>query len=197
MIMRESNDEQILEKVVYALSQHESSRAMSAVRELVTRTDVSRGVRRQAIYWLGTEGSAADVSTLRALYSQLDDREMRKQIIFVVAEAGGQENRDWLLALATNEDEELELRKNAMYWIGESGASVAQLIRLYDQMHDREMRETLIWVLAENGDNMAIDKLLDIARNDSSVELREKAIFWLGESEDPRAIDFLIELIDG
>ena len=84
-----------------------------------------------------------------------------------------------------------------MYYIGESGASVAQLIEFYDGMSDREMREQLIWVLAQNGDNVAIDKLLDIARNDPNMRLREQAIFWLGESEDPRAIDFLIELIDG
>jgi hypothetical protein len=41
-----------------------------------------------------------------------------------------------------------------------------------------------------------VDKLLDIARNDSDREMRKKALFWLSQSNDPRVADLLQEIID-
>lgn len=196
-ILRESDDNDVLEQAVFALSQHGNPRALNAVRDLVARSDVANNVRKQAIFWLGSVGSEQDVLALRTLYLEINDRELKEQIVIAVAQAGGDVNVEWLLQLALNESEAIEVRKNAMFWFGESGASVARLVVLYDEMNDSEMRAQLIWVLAETDEDAAIAKLLDIARNDSDVELREKAIFWLGESENPRALDFLIELIDG
>ena len=46
-------------------------------------------------------------------------------------------------------------------------------------------------------DELAVDKLFDIAKNETDRELKKKAIFWLGQSDDPRAPAFLERLIDG
>ena len=40
-----------------------------------------------------------------------------------------------------------------------------------------------------------MDKLIDLARNDTDREIRSKATFWLGQSRDPRASKFLEERI--
>ncbi len=194
---QESGDEELLLQAVFALSQHDSPRAMNAVRAMAADAEIPINVRRQAVYWMGSEGNDSDIRALKAMYPDVRDREVRTAIVHAVAEAGGRENREWLLQLALDEDEPIEVRKNAMYFIGEAGASVPQLIDLYDSTFETEMRTQLIWVLAETGEETAVDKLLDIARNDPEIRLREQAIFWLGESDDPRAIDFLLELIDG
>ena len=63
-------------------------------------------------------------------------------------------------------------------------------------MTDTEIKEQLIFVLSQRGrDGRAIDKLMDIAKNDKDKELRGKAMFWLGQSRDPRALKFLEDLI--
>ena len=60
------------------------------------------------------------------------------------------------------------------------------------------MREQVIFALSQRGnrDPLAVDKLLDIAKNEKDRELRKKAIFWLGQSKDPRAAKLLAELIN-
>jgi hypothetical protein len=41
----------------------------------------------------------------------------------------------------------------------------------------------------------AVRKLIDIAKNDPSVEMKKKAIFWLGQSRDPEAMEFFKEIL--
>jgi HEAT repeat protein len=57
------------------------------------------------------------------------------------------------------------------------------------------MKEQAIFVLSQKKDAGAIDKLIDIAKNDRDREMRGKAIFWLGQSRDPRAMRLLEEII--
>ena len=88
------------------------------------------------------------------------------------------------------------MRKQALFWAGQTGASTESFASLYDKMSDFEIKEQLIFVLSQRGrDAKAIDKLMDIAKNDKDKELRGKAVFWLGQSRDPRALKYLEELI--
>ena len=52
-----------------------------------------------------------------------------------------------------------------------------------------------MFVLSQRHETAAVDKLMDIARNDTDREIRAKATFWLGQSRDPRAAKFLEERI--
>jgi HEAT repeat protein len=93
----------------------------------------------------------------------------------------------------------MELRKQALFWAAQQGtASTAQLAAIYDKNTDQEMKEQAIFTLAQRGnkDPQAVDKLLDIAKNDKNAELRKRAIFWLGQSKDPRAAKLLQQLIE-
>jgi HEAT repeat protein len=99
--------------------------------------------------------------------------------------------------IALNQKENIDLRKKALFWAGQGrSVEIADLVRLYDSMKDREMREQLIFVYSQRRDPAALDKLFDIAKNDPDRELRKKAIFWIGQSRDPRAAQFLQELIN-
>jgi HEAT repeat protein len=90
----------------------------------------------------------------------------------------------------------METRKQALFWAGQGGASVADLTSLYNTMDEREMREQLIFVYSQREEPAAVDKLLEIARRDSDAELRKKALFWLGQSDDPRAAKALQDIIE-
>jgi len=99
--------------------------------------------------------------------------------------------------IAVNPKEDIELRKKALFWAGQSGVAIPEFAQLYDKMGDTEMKEQIIFVLSQRqSDKAAIDKLFDIAKNDKDPDLRKKAIFWLGQSRDPRVQQFLMDLIN-
>ncbi|HXG71898.1 MAG TPA: hypothetical protein VNJ04_14920, partial [Gemmatimonadaceae bacterium] len=90
-----------------------------------------------------------------------------------------------------------ELRKKALFWAGQSGVEIAELVRLYDRMESGEMKDQLIFVYSQRSrETAAVDKLFAIARTDRDAERRKKAIFWLGQSRDPRVQQFLLDLIN-
>ena len=99
--------------------------------------------------------------------------------------------------IAVNQKEDIELRKKALFWAGQSGVAISEFASLYDRMGDTEMKEAIIFTLSQRqSDKAAIDKLFDIAKNEKDADLRKKAIFWLGQSHDPRVQQFLIDLIN-
>jgi HEAT repeat protein len=131
------------------------------------------------------------------LYGRLTDRDLKEKVLFAVSNQRATGSGAWLLAIATNERESVELRKQALFWAGNNkAASLTDITALYDRLSDREMKEQVIFVLSQNRAEASVDKLMDIARRDSDRELRSKAIFWLGQSRDPRVLKFLEELIN-
>jgi HEAT repeat protein len=106
------------------------------------------------------------------------------------------ENTRWLMDLALNQKESIDLRKKALFWAGQTGADIGDLVQLYDRTSDHDMREQLIFVYSQRHETQALDKMIDIARHETDRELRKKAIFWLGQSRDPRAAQALLEIIN-
>jgi len=92
--------------------------------------------------------------------------------------------------------ESVDLRKQALFWRGQKNDSpLGDLITLYPRLELQELREHFVFVLSQRHETAAVDKLMDIARNDTDREIRAKATFWLGQSRDPRAAKFLEERI--
>jgi predicted ATP-grasp superfamily ATP-dependent carboligase len=106
------------------------------------------------------------------------------------------ENTRWLMDLAVNSREDVELRKKALFWAGQTGADIGDLTALYDRSSDRDIKEQLIFVYSQRHESAALDKLIDIARHETDKDLRKKAVFWLGQSHDPRAAQVLLEIIN-
>jgi HEAT repeat protein len=195
-LLRSSTDRQIQEKALFALSQHRSARAGDALRGYVQRTDAPTELREQAIFWLGQRRSEETAAFLRDMYARLTEPQLREKIIFSLSQQRSAENAAWLLERARDPSEDIELRKQALFWAGQGGVPIADLVAIYDRMPDREMREQLIFVYSQRKDPAAIDKLFAIARSDPDKELRTRAIFWLGQSKDPRVAQFLSDLIN-
>jgi HEAT repeat protein len=195
-ILRSSTDPSMQEKAVFALSQHGSERARQALRTYAERPGLSADLREKAIFWIGQSGGAENEAFLRALYGRLTETPLREKVLFAVSQAGGTENGRWLLGLARDGRQPLELRKRALFWAGQSDASMSELTALYAAMPDREMREQLIFVYSQRDEPAAVDKLLDIAKREADPELRKKALFWLGQSDDPRAAKALQDIIE-
>jgi TolA-binding protein/HEAT repeat protein len=191
------SDPQIQEKAIFALSQLQSPRAAAILCSYSGRRDRPADLREKSIFWLGQRRSAENQQCLRGLYKNLESDDLKEKVIFSLSQMGGADNYRWLMDIALDAKEHIELRKKALFWAGQGGSvDVADLVKLYDSMNDREMREQLIFVYSQRNEEAALDKLFQIGKNDPDRELRKKAIFWVGQSRNPRAAQYLQDLIN-
>ena len=197
-ILRDARtDPDIQDKAIFALSQHNSTRSASILRTYAERRDAPEEMREKAIFWLGQRRSPDNAQFLKDLYAKVESDDLKEKIIFSLSQMGGADNYRWLMDIALNQAEDIEIRKKALFWAGQGhNVDVADLVRLYDSMKDRDMREQLIFVYSQRREDAALDKLFDIGKNDPDRELRKKAIFWIGQSRSPRAADYLQQLIN-
>ncbi len=196
-ILKGNGDQNIKGKALFSLSQQNEPRAQQSLRDFAMRESEKSDLREKAIFWLGQRRSAENTQFLRDLYSRLTNQDLKEKVLFSLSQQRGAGNEQWLMNIAVNPKEDIELRKKALFWAGQSGVAIAEMSRLYDRMGDSEMREQIIFVLSQRQhDPAAMDKLFDIAKNEKDPELRKKAIFWLGQSRDPRVQQFLMDLIN-
>ena len=188
---------EIQEKAIFALSQHRSARAAAILRDFAARRDANIDLREKAIFWIGQSRSPDNAQFLKDLYAKVENDDLKDKIIFSLSQMGGADNYRWLMDIALNQKEDIEIRKKALFWAGQGrNVDVADLVKLYDSMSDREMREQLIFVYSQRREDAALDKLFQIGKNDPDRELRKKAIFWIGQSRSPRAAQYLQDLIN-
>ncbi len=90
-------------------------RARAFTREVVKRDDVPDDVRPDVIRGLGGDyATGADYRLLRELYPRLNADRDRDAVIGVLANAGGRDNTDWLLALARSPTETVGRRRRVI-----------------------------------------------------------------------------------
>lgn len=196
-IMRSSQDPELLNSAIFAISQQETPEAAALLRELAENASLGVELRKQAIYWLAEEHEERSVPFLTELYGKLDDTELKRQVLFAVAQTEADTALGWLLERAADTRETVEVRKQALFWANDTGLPLAQLRGLYGTTAERELREQIVWLISESEDNpsAALDALIEIARTDPDLEMRRKAIFWIGESDDPRAEQLLLDIL--
>lgn len=195
-ILNGAGDPGLKEKALFALSQQDSERGTQALREIAGREGASPELREKAIFWLGQRPAGDDGAFLRELYGRLRSPELKEKVLFSLSQQRGAGNERWLLDVAQDGRENVELRKKAIFWATQAGVGIDQLNALYARLPDRELREQLIFAYSQRREPAAVDRLMDVARRDADPELRKKAIFWLGQSRDPRAAQFLTSLLD-
>ncbi|HEV7590967.1 MAG TPA: HEAT repeat domain-containing protein [Longimicrobium sp.] len=195
-ILRTTSDPEIQEKAVFALSQHRSPRAAQLLRTYAEREGAPENVREKAIFWIGQRSTPENAAYLRAMFGRLRDDELKKKVLFSLSQMRGQGNERWILNVALDAGQPVEVRKQALFWASQAGVPLAEVVGLYDRLRDADLREHLIFVLSQRmRDAAAMDKLIEIARHDPDRRMREKALFWLGQSRDPRALRALSEVI--
>ena len=194
-LLRYSADDEIREKALFALAQQDDERAAATMRAVIQDPSMPNELRGNAIFWLGQNDSPSTNAYMRELYASLDDDELREQVLFAVSQSDDPANGKWLVDIATDRSQPMELRKNALFWAGQSGVGVEDLLAMWSLDLDHEMKEQLVFVYSQSDEPAALDKLFEIARTETDKELRENAIFWLGQSDDPRVTEFLDELI--
>jgi HEAT repeat protein len=194
-ILQSADDNAIREKAIFSLSQHGSARANQALRDFALKSTAPISLRENAIFWLGQSHRAENADFLRQIYKSTKEKALKDKIIFSMSQGRRGESSRWLIEIVTDPAEDTDTRKSALFWLGQSGGSLAELFTLYDRLTDQELREQMIFVYSQRRERAAVDKLIEIARNEKDRELRKKALFWLGQSKDPRVPALLEEIL--
>ena len=140
--------------------------------------------------------SQADRTWARSIFPRLTSRRLQDPILMGLAQHGTADDLRWVLGLASNEQLPVETRRQAIFWAGQGGATVSDLLATYRTLSDRRVKEHAIFALSQKEGEAATDALVDIARKDDDRDLRRKALFWLGQRKDARAAQVLTEIIN-
>ncbi|MEM7415809.1 MAG: HEAT repeat domain-containing protein [Gemmatimonadota bacterium] len=198
-ILMDSDDQEIQERAIFAISQRSGdARAVRILKDYAERDDIDNELRANAIFWISQNPDAGGATYLIDLYPRLDDEELKERAIFGISQTRSEEAREWLMELARDRGEDVELRKNALFWAGQIGSlRGSDFNGLYNALDHREMREQVIFVASQSRSEEGVDFLMEVAQTEQDSELKERAIFWLGQSTDPRVPEFLLSLIRG
>jgi HEAT repeat protein len=136
------------------------------------------------------------LEAVRAIANDDSENEaIRKHAIFVLSQLPDGAGSPALLSIARG-DGEISIRKQALFWIGQGDTPTSELLQLYRQLPEEELKERMIFVLSQRDDSAAVDGLIDIARSDPDRSLRKKAFFWLGQKDDPRVVQLLTSILE-
>lgn len=120
------------EHVFFSVSQLRDPAAIEWILERALDQSESLELRKQALFWAGQHRSI-DLARLSGLYGRLADREMKEQLIFLYSQRREPEAVEQLIAIARDETDP-ELRKKAVFWLGQSGddRAIEFLLELVD-----------------------------------------------------------------
>lgn len=119
--LAENSRNKVGEKAIFPATIADSSNIWPALIRVARNTGVPLSTRRQAIFWLGQAAGDAATANLRDIVTDNSmEREVREQAIFALSQRPRSEGVPALLEVAkTNRDP--QLRKKAMFWLGQSG----------------------------------------------------------------------------
>ena len=109
--------EELKDKVIFSISQQRTAESQQWLLDIVTNTREPMEMRKKALFWAGQNGTPME--KLTSLYSRMDSREMKDQMIFVFSQRRERAAFDKLMDIAKN-DPDREARRKAMFWLGQS-----------------------------------------------------------------------------
>lgn len=197
--LMKSDDERVQRAAVRALTTHSSPRARVAMRALIENNSANEQLRITAVDAYNSDrATLEDATWLRSIYPKIDSPRIKARIVSTVSRIGGEQNEQWLMSLAKNEDESIDVRQNALNYVGRT-VDIATLNKFYDGVSARPLREEIIRTLGDRKEPQATDKLFEIARSGTDPQVRRSAINTLTRkaAKDPRTNQLLMDIIGG
>lgn len=84
------------------------------------KQDADRSVRHDAWFWFGQAKPANAEQVLTAALRETNDHSTRNHLVFVLSQLPAPRGTDALVALLTNQQASAEVRKQALFWLGQS-----------------------------------------------------------------------------
>lgn len=179
------------------LSRSGDPRARQFLRSTAQRTDLPDEVQAVALRGLGREYvTGQDAALLRSIYPRLTGQRSQDAVLASIAELGGAENVQWLIARVRDDKLTPEARRRALQHLTRAGATTPSLLALYDPITDTQLRQSLIEAYSRISDKAATEKLVWIARNEQNPTLKRRAISALSRNSDPTIRQALQEIVE-
>lgn len=170
-IVKGPSSKKIKEKALFILSQSSSPRA-HALMASMARGQANPDLQKDAVRYLGINGTERNRQTLSEVYASASTREVKEEVLQAFMVAG---DRARVLAAAKGE-QDVKLRTHAIHLLGVMGAR-ADLHAMYASETSRDAKEEILQALFVAGD---VDRMSDLARNEKDMSLRVEAIRRLG-----------------
>src|SRR6185503_7451741 len=117
-LFKKSQNAEIRNKIIFAVSQHSSPEAAAWLFDVAKDKAYDVETRKQALFWLGQRRSTS-IDMLQTIYDQSKgDDEMHRQVIFVLSQRSDAAAVDKLMDIAKN-DSDIDMRKQALFWLGQ------------------------------------------------------------------------------
>jgi len=178
----------VRDQAVRVLSQATDEATTRWLQSLVNNTAQPEQIRDRAIRVLVER---RQVDFIQQAYPRLESDALKDRVIRSVAESRGADAKAWMLEIAGNENESLDLRDRAIRSFAERGVPSVDLAGLYDRLTQPALKQRVVRTLAERGDDAAVDKLTAIADKDPDPEMRRFVLRRLGETKNAKARAYL------
>jgi HEAT repeat protein len=181
---------------VYWLGRANNEESLTLLKGLVDNQSEER-LRDRATQAIALHDEKSVGAILKTLTQKSNPEKVRKTALFWLGHVEGE--REFLADIVRNEQESIEVRKQAAFGLGvnKDRAALPTLQTLYASVTPRELKRQLIFATSinENKDT-AVDFLINVATNDPDRELKKQAMFWLGQKADDRSLKFLSDVIE-
>jgi hypothetical protein len=162
---------------------------------LAKNRSVARETRKSAIFWAGQVGQAGTAREIATLISD-PDQEIGKGALFAISQQKDDDAARTLIAAARDHDLASEVRKSAVFWLGQTASERAtEGLKSMISDENADVKKQAVFALSQMKTDKSLDALIDIARTSKDREVRKSALFWLGQSNDPRALKLFEEIL--
>lgn len=121
-IARNDPDTKLREHAVFSLSQSEAAGAFAAI-DAIARTDPSERVRGQALFWMAQHGDPRAAEAILAALRREQDADLHDEAVFALSQLD--HGSDAALIGVIRGDYPRKARKQALFWLGQSGSDEA------------------------------------------------------------------------
>jgi HEAT repeat protein len=173
------------------------------VLSLVVTQDPDESTRHVALGTILESKQGRSVNSLIHLFEEVPQHrtEQRQLLLQAIAEGGGAKGTDFLMKMVrTNKDP--DIKTDAVMYLSESGGdkerSVEALIRLFESIgkERQEERHTILYGIANVGNDRAVEFLGRIAMSNRDEDLRSEAVYYLSNIGGEKARRLLRQALE-
>ena len=190
-----SPNQRIRSSAVYWLGQ--TGGEMAFLASLMRNETEDKKLRRSAAHSIGESHDRGTLATLKSLYEELKDPELRRSVISAAGHSDEEQLAFPFLLSVAKSDADWEARRTAVRQLGhfQRDDTVDELSKIFASENHLEIKKAALRSLAETKSPKAQARLLEVARSDANPELRKQAIRVLGERGEA-AVDDMLKLFD-
>ncbi len=181
---------------VYWLGRANNEESLSLLKSLVDNQSDDK-LKERATMAIALHDDKSVGAMLKGLSAKSNPERVRKTAIFWLGHVEGE--REFLADIVRNEQETIEVRKQAAFGIGvnKDKAALPTLQNLYAQVTPRELKRQIIFATSINDNkDAAVDFLINTASNEQDRELKKQALFWLGQKAGDRSLKYLSDVAE-